>query len=48
MSSARIDPPKRVLGLKEGLVTPPPLRFTDNGQKSHCVSIHGDHRNALF
>ncbi|CAF2043521.1 unnamed protein product [Brassica napus] len=24
MSSARIDPPKRVLGLKEGVVTPPP------------------------
>ncbi|CAN7088154.1 unnamed protein product [Brassica rapa subsp. narinosa] len=25
MSSARIDPPKRVLGLKEGVVTPPPI-----------------------
>ncbi|CAF2365731.1 unnamed protein product [Brassica napus] len=25
MSSARIDPPKRVLGLKEGIVTPPPI-----------------------
>ncbi|CAN7093074.1 unnamed protein product, partial [Brassica rapa subsp. narinosa] len=24
ISSARIDPPKRVLGLKEGVVTPPP------------------------
>ncbi|CAN6855984.1 unnamed protein product, partial [Brassica oleracea] len=26
MSSAWIDPPKRVLGLKEGVVTPPPIR----------------------
>ncbi|CAN7105505.1 unnamed protein product [Brassica rapa subsp. narinosa] len=25
MSSARIDPPKRVLGLEEGVVTPPPI-----------------------
>ncbi|CAN7092441.1 unnamed protein product [Brassica rapa subsp. narinosa] len=25
MSSSRIDPPKRVLGLKEGIVTPPPI-----------------------
>ncbi|CAN6989929.1 unnamed protein product [Brassica rapa subsp. trilocularis] len=25
MSSARIDPPKRVLGLKEGVVAPPPI-----------------------
>ncbi|CAF2043544.1 unnamed protein product [Brassica napus] len=25
MSSARIDPPKRVLGLKGGVVTPPPI-----------------------
>ncbi|WZZ14842.1 hypothetical protein YC2023_107931 [Brassica napus] len=25
MSSARIDPPKRVLGLKEGVFTPPPI-----------------------
>ncbi|CAN6973928.1 unnamed protein product [Brassica rapa subsp. trilocularis] len=25
MSSARIDPPKRVLGLKKGVVTPPPI-----------------------
>ncbi|CAN6974156.1 unnamed protein product [Brassica rapa subsp. trilocularis] len=25
MSSTRIDPPKRVLGLKEGVVTPPPI-----------------------
>ncbi|WZY93644.1 hypothetical protein YC2023_065973 [Brassica napus] len=25
MSSARIEPPKRVLGLKEGVVTPPPI-----------------------
>ncbi|CAN6972852.1 unnamed protein product [Brassica rapa subsp. trilocularis] len=25
MSSARIDPPKRVLGLKEAVVTPPPI-----------------------
>ncbi|CAN7088858.1 unnamed protein product [Brassica rapa subsp. narinosa] len=25
MSSARIDPPKRVLGLKEVVVTPPPI-----------------------
>ncbi|CAN6973820.1 unnamed protein product [Brassica rapa subsp. trilocularis] len=25
MSSAWIDPPKRVLGLKEGVVTPPPI-----------------------
>ncbi|WZY93894.1 hypothetical protein YC2023_066223 [Brassica napus] len=25
MSSARIDPPNRVLGLKEGVVTPPPI-----------------------
>ncbi|CAN7092570.1 unnamed protein product, partial [Brassica rapa subsp. narinosa] len=25
MSSARIDPPKRVFGLKEGVVTPPPI-----------------------
>ncbi|CAN7100378.1 unnamed protein product [Brassica rapa subsp. narinosa] len=25
MSSARIDPPKRVLGLKEGVVTLPPI-----------------------
>ncbi|CAN7093108.1 unnamed protein product [Brassica rapa subsp. narinosa] len=25
MSSARIDPPKRLLGLKEGVVTPPPI-----------------------
>ncbi|CAN7058314.1 unnamed protein product, partial [Brassica rapa subsp. trilocularis] len=25
MSSARIDPPKRFLGLKEGVVTPPPI-----------------------
>ncbi|CAN6989959.1 unnamed protein product [Brassica rapa subsp. trilocularis] len=25
MSSARIDPPKRVLGLKEGVVSPPPI-----------------------
>ncbi|WZY99688.1 hypothetical protein YC2023_072017 [Brassica napus] len=25
MSSVRIDPPKRVLGLKEGVVTPPPI-----------------------
>ncbi|WZY99380.1 hypothetical protein YC2023_071709 [Brassica napus] len=28
MSSARIDPPKRVLGLKEGVVTPPPIHGT--------------------
>ncbi|CAN6989795.1 unnamed protein product [Brassica rapa subsp. trilocularis] len=25
LSSARIDPPKQVLGLKEGVVTPPPI-----------------------
>ncbi|CAN7105495.1 unnamed protein product [Brassica rapa subsp. narinosa] len=25
ISSAQIDPPKRVLGLKEGVVTPPPI-----------------------
>ncbi|WZY93692.1 hypothetical protein YC2023_066021 [Brassica napus] len=25
MSSARINPPKRVLGLKEGVITPPPI-----------------------
>ncbi|CAN6973894.1 unnamed protein product [Brassica rapa subsp. trilocularis] len=25
MSAARIDMPKRVLGLKEGVVTPPPI-----------------------
>ncbi|CAN6989941.1 unnamed protein product, partial [Brassica rapa subsp. trilocularis] len=47
MSSARIDPPKRVLGLKEGFVTPPPIHGS-TGQKSHCVSIRRDHRNALF
>ncbi|CAN7092502.1 unnamed protein product [Brassica rapa subsp. narinosa] len=34
-SSAQIDPPKRVLGLKEGVVTPPPI---------HRVSAVG-HRN---
>ncbi|CAN6968085.1 unnamed protein product [Brassica oleracea var. botrytis] len=91
MSSARIDPPKRVLGLKEGVVTPPPIHgvskitqaqqgllsplilpspfpwlvivtpavyprlveflhfdIQSTGQKSHCVSIRKDHRNALF
>ncbi|WZZ14963.1 hypothetical protein YC2023_108052 [Brassica napus] len=28
MSSAWIDPPKRVLGLKEGVVTPPPIHVS--------------------
>ncbi|CAN7022669.1 unnamed protein product [Brassica rapa subsp. trilocularis] len=38
MSSARIDPPKRVLGLKEGVVTPPPIHgYVDNER----VSIDG-------
>ncbi|CAN7100233.1 unnamed protein product [Brassica rapa subsp. narinosa] len=31
-SSARIDPPKRVLGLKEGVVTPPPIHGSDESQ----------------
>ncbi|CAF2098314.1 unnamed protein product [Brassica napus] len=47
MYSAGIDPPKRVLGLKEGVVTPPPIHGS-TWQKSHCVSIRRDHRNALF
>ncbi|CAF2098268.1 unnamed protein product [Brassica rapa subsp. narinosa] len=29
-SSARTDPPKRVLGLKEGVVTPPPIHRSDS------------------
>ncbi|CAN7110956.1 unnamed protein product [Brassica rapa subsp. narinosa] len=32
MSSARIDPLNRVLGLKEGVVTPPPI----HGWNSPC------------
>ncbi|KAL0745394.1 hypothetical protein Bca101_102112 [Brassica carinata] len=30
MSSARSTPPKRVLGLKEGVVTPPPIHGSDS------------------
>ncbi|CAN7088352.1 unnamed protein product [Brassica rapa subsp. narinosa] len=33
MSSARIDPPKRVWGLEEGVVTPPPI----HGSRSQSV-----------
>ncbi|CAN6974166.1 unnamed protein product [Brassica rapa subsp. trilocularis] len=35
MSSARIDPPKRVLGLKEGVVTPPPI----HGMTRHLATL---------
>ncbi|CAN7092438.1 unnamed protein product [Brassica rapa subsp. narinosa] len=40
MSSARIDPPKRVLGLKEGVVTPPQI----HGGPSQCFVLikHSD------
>ncbi|CAN6974202.1 unnamed protein product [Brassica rapa subsp. trilocularis] len=34
MSSARIDPPKRILGLKEGVVTPPPIHGVCNDRRA--------------
>ncbi|CAN7093036.1 unnamed protein product [Brassica rapa subsp. narinosa] len=38
MSSARIDPPKRVLGLKEGVFTPPPIHgVTQQGLLSPLI-----------
>ncbi|CAN6998508.1 unnamed protein product [Brassica rapa subsp. trilocularis] len=38
MSSARIDPPKRILGLKEGVVTPPPIHgVTQQGLLSPLI-----------
>ncbi|CAN7093052.1 unnamed protein product [Brassica rapa subsp. narinosa] len=40
MSSTRIDPPKRVLGLKEGVVTPPP--FTELESSSTGSSFPAD------
>ncbi|WZZ15037.1 hypothetical protein YC2023_108126 [Brassica napus] len=40
MSSARIDPPKRVLGLKEGVVTPPLIHGDVHGCPCVSVGVH--------
>ncbi|CAN7105456.1 unnamed protein product [Brassica rapa subsp. narinosa] len=43
MSSARIDPPKRVLGLKEGVVTPPQIHGVIGLESSSTgSSFHAD------
>ncbi|CAN7093088.1 unnamed protein product [Brassica rapa subsp. narinosa] len=43
MYSARIDPPKRVLGLKEGVVTPPQIHgVTGLESSSTGSSFHAD------
>ncbi|WZY99262.1 hypothetical protein YC2023_071591 [Brassica napus] len=43
MSSARIDPPKRVLGLKEGVVTPPPIH-----RSFHKVGLESSSTGSSF
>ncbi|CAN7105451.1 unnamed protein product [Brassica rapa subsp. narinosa] len=43
MSSARIDPPKRVLGLKEGVTTPPPI----HGAPTYSTSLKSFHKVGL-
>ncbi|CAN7100436.1 unnamed protein product [Brassica rapa subsp. narinosa] len=40
MSSPRIDPPKRVLGLKEGVVTPPPIHGVIISQSRTRVKLN--------
>ncbi|CAN7092518.1 unnamed protein product, partial [Brassica rapa subsp. narinosa] len=40
MSSARIDPPKRVLGLKEGVVTPRPIHGVTPTYSTPLKSFH--------
>ncbi|WZY70948.1 hypothetical protein YC2023_003188 [Brassica napus] len=58
MSSARIDPPKRVLGLKEGVVTPPPIHgvskitlkvvvFTCAGAPTYSTPLKSFHKVGL-
>ncbi|CAN7088482.1 unnamed protein product [Brassica rapa subsp. narinosa] len=50
MSSARIDPPKRVLGLKEGVVTPPPIHgwdFTCAGAPTYSTPLKSFHKLGL-
>ncbi|CAN7100399.1 unnamed protein product [Brassica rapa subsp. narinosa] len=39
MSSARIDPPMRVLGLKEGVVTPPPIHGANTRSSSSPPTV---------
>ncbi|CAN7105411.1 unnamed protein product [Brassica rapa subsp. narinosa] len=43
MSSSRIDLPKRVLGLKEGVVTPPPIH-----ESFHKVGLESSSRGSSF
>ncbi|CAN7099904.1 unnamed protein product [Brassica rapa subsp. narinosa] len=50
MSSAQIDPPKRVLGLKEGVVTPPPIHglyFTCAGAPTYSTPLNSFHKVGL-
>ncbi|CAF2086367.1 unnamed protein product, partial [Brassica napus] len=50
MSSARIDPPKRVLGLKEGVVTPPSIHgwyFTCVGAPTYSTLLKSFHKVGL-
>ncbi|CAN6927086.1 unnamed protein product [Brassica oleracea] len=50
MSSARIDPPKRVLGPKEGVVTPPPIHgwyFTCAGAPTYSPPLKSFHKVGL-
>ncbi|WZZ15623.1 hypothetical protein YC2023_108712 [Brassica napus] len=50
MSSARIDPPKRILGLKEGVVTPPPIHggyFTRAGAPTYSTPLKSFHKVGL-
>ncbi|CAN7022688.1 unnamed protein product [Brassica rapa subsp. trilocularis] len=50
MSSARIDPPKRFLGLKEGVVTPPPIHgwyFTCAGAPTYSTPLKSFHKVGL-
>ncbi|CAN6974180.1 unnamed protein product [Brassica rapa subsp. trilocularis] len=50
ISSARIDPPKQVLGLKEGVVTPPPIHgwyFTCAGAPTYSTPLKSFHKVGL-
>ncbi|CAN7093044.1 unnamed protein product [Brassica rapa subsp. narinosa] len=50
MSSTRIDPPKRVLGLKEGVVTLPPIHgwyFTCAGAPTYSTPLKSFHKVGL-
>ncbi|CAN7093147.1 unnamed protein product [Brassica rapa subsp. narinosa] len=51
MSSARIDPPKRVLGLKEWVVTPPPIHgwyFTCAGAPTYSTPLKSFHKDRVL